>query len=132
MKGGDVILLYALRAIADAGQLDKMNVTVVFDGDEGIGEAGEAARRALVDAVTGARYAPGFETARGSETAVISRRSAGSWNLRTTGSRALIGDLLLAVGAGAVAEASRILLSSIRDCRRRPPRSAGPPPAARS
>ena len=34
MKGGDVILLYALRALRDAGVLDKMNVTVVFDGDE--------------------------------------------------------------------------------------------------
>jgi len=34
MKGGDVILLFALRALKDAGMLDKMNVTVVFNGDE--------------------------------------------------------------------------------------------------
>ena len=34
MKGGDVIILYALRALKDAGLLDRMNVTAVFDGDE--------------------------------------------------------------------------------------------------
>src|SRR5262249_36006193 len=55
MKGGDVILLYALRALKDAGQLDRMNVTVVFDGDEeDSGTPKEAARKALVDAATGA------------------------------------------------------------------------------
>jgi glutamate carboxypeptidase len=90
MKGGDVILLYALRALADAGQLDKMNVTVVFDGDEEeSGRPVDAARRALVDAATGARYALGFEDGAGDpKTAVISRRSAGSWNLKTTGNPA--------------------------------------------
>jgi len=90
MKGGDVILLYALRALGDAGQLDKMNVTVVFDGDEEeSGRPVEAARRALVDAATGARYALGFEDGAGDpKTAVISRRSAGSWNLKTTGNPA--------------------------------------------
>jgi glutamate carboxypeptidase len=34
MKGGDVVLLFALRALKDAGMLEKMNVTVVFNGDE--------------------------------------------------------------------------------------------------
>src|ERR1019366_4841474 len=29
MKGGDVVMLFALRALRDAGQLDKMNVTAV-------------------------------------------------------------------------------------------------------
>src|SRR5690348_7921501 len=62
MKGGDVILLYALRALNDAGMLAKMNVSIVYDGDEE--EAGtptSAARQALVDAASGARYALGFE-----------------------------------------------------------------------
>ena len=112
MKGGDVILLYALRALADAGMLAKMNVTIVFDGDEE--EAGTpvgAARRALVDAATGARYALGFEDgAADPKTAVISRRSAGSWTLRTTGNPAHSSQIFKPeVGAGAVYEASRIL-----------------------
>jgi glutamate carboxypeptidase len=112
MKGGDVILLYALRALADAGTLDKMNVTVVFDGDEEeSGRPVAAARQALVDAATGARYALGFEDgAADPKTAVISRRSAGSWTLRTTGNPAHSSQIFKPeVGAGAVYEASRIL-----------------------
>ena len=112
MKGGDVILLYALRALKDAGTLDRMNVTVVFDGDEE--ESGipvEAARKALVDAASGAQAALGFEDgAADPKTAVISRRSAGSWTLRTTGQPAHSGQIFKPeVGAGAVYEASRIL-----------------------
>jgi len=112
MKGGDVILLYALRALRDAGLLDKMNVTVVYDGDEE--EAGlpvDAARRALVDAATGAHAALCFEDgAADPKTAVISRRSAGSWTLRTTGTPAHSSQIFKPeVGAGAVYEASRIL-----------------------
>jgi glutamate carboxypeptidase len=112
MKGGDVILLYALHALRDAGMLDKMNVTVVFDGDEEeSGTPVELARRALVDAAMGARYALGFEDGAGDpRTAVISRRSAGSWTLRTTGRPAHSSQIFKPeVGAGAVYEASRIL-----------------------
>ena len=112
MKGGDVILLFALRALKDAGMLDKMNVTVVFNGDEE--EAGtpvEAARKTLIDAAKGASAALGFEDGAGDpKTAVVSRRSAGSWTLRTTGTPAHSGQIFKPeVGAGAVYEASRIL-----------------------
>ncbi|MGE5731549.1 MAG: M20/M25/M40 family metallo-hydrolase [Gemmatimonas sp.] len=112
MKGGDVILLYALRALRDAGMLDKMNVTVVYDGDEEeAGAPADAARRALTDAATGARVALGFEDgAADPKTAVISRRGAGSWTLRTTGRPAHSSQIFKPeVGAGAVYEASRIL-----------------------
>jgi len=112
MKGGDVILLFALRALKDAGALDKMNITVVFNGDEE--EAGtpiEAARKTLIDAAKGASAALGFEDGAGDpKTAVVSRRSAGSWTLRTTGTPAHSGQIFKPeVGAGAVYEASRIL-----------------------
>jgi len=112
MKGGDIILLYALRALRDARMLDKMNVTVVYDGDEE--EAGtptDLARRALVDAATGAQVALGFEDgAADPKTAVISRRSAGSWTLKTTGHPAHSSQIFKPeVGAGAIYEASRIL-----------------------
>src|ERR1019366_8474165 len=61
MKGGDVIIVFALRALKDAGLLDRMNVTVVMDGDEE--EPGHpllAARKALIDAARGAGAAIGF------------------------------------------------------------------------
>src|SRR6185503_6097405 len=112
MKGGDVVMLFALRALKDAKLLDNANITIVFNGDEE--EAGtplEAARKTLVDAAKGATAALGFEDGAGDpKTAVISRRSAGSWALKTTGTPAHSGQIFKPeVGAGAVYEASRIL-----------------------
>jgi glutamate carboxypeptidase len=112
MKGGDVVMLHALKALKDAGQLDKMNIVAVFNGDEE--EAGTPvteARRALVEAAQGAAVAMGFEDGAGDpKTAVISRRSAGGWTLTTTGMPAHSGQIFKPeVGAGAVYEASRIL-----------------------
>jgi len=112
MKGGDVIILYALRALKDAGQLDRMNVTVVFDGDEeNAGAPLSAARKALIDAAKGAKAAIGFEDgAADPATAVISRRGAGSWTLTTTGNAGHSSQIFRSdIGAGAVFEASRIL-----------------------
>ncbi len=112
MKGGDVIALYALRALADAGVLAKMNVTVVFDGDEEeSGTPVAAARRALTDAAKGASVAIGFEDGAGDpKTAVVSRRGDASWTLRTGGVPAHSSQIFQpVVGAGAVYEASRIL-----------------------
>ncbi len=112
MKGGDVIILYALRALKDAGQLGRMNVTVVFDGDEeNAGAPLSAARRALIDAAKGATAAIGFEDgAADPATAVISRRGAGSWTLTTTGNAGHSSQIFRSdIGAGAVFEASRIL-----------------------
>src|SRR5579884_3100897 len=112
MKGGDVIILYALRALADAGLLDRMNVTVVYDGDEEEpGTPLSLARQALVDASKGARVALGFEDGSGDpQTAVISRRGATSWKLTTAGEPGHSSQIFNPqVGAGAVYEASRIL-----------------------
>ncbi len=112
MKGGDIIALYALRALKDAGLLAKMNVTVVYHGDEE--ESGtplSVARRTLIDAAHGATAALGFEDAAGDpHTAVIARRGDDGWTLRTTGIPAHSSQIFTAeVGAGAVYEASRIL-----------------------
>jgi glutamate carboxypeptidase len=112
MKGGDVIIVYALRALKDAGLLDKMNIVVVFDGDEeDSGSPLSEARRALTDAAQGAAAALGFEDgAADPRTAVISRRSAGSWLLKSTGTPAHSSQIFTpTVGAGAVFEASRVL-----------------------
>ncbi|HEX3867911.1 MAG TPA: M20/M25/M40 family metallo-hydrolase [Gemmatimonadaceae bacterium] len=112
MKGGDVIILYALRALADAGFLDKMNVGIIFDGDEEEpGAPLAAAREALVDEAKGAQAALGFEDGAGDpKTAVIARRGAGSWTLVTGGIPAHSSQIFKPeYGAGAVYEASRIL-----------------------
>jgi glutamate carboxypeptidase len=112
MKGGDVVMLFALRALKDAGQLEKMNVTAVFDGDEeDAGRPLASARRALVDAAAGASAAMGFEDGAGDpKSAVISRRSATEWKLVTTGYPGHASQIFHDdIGAGAIFEMSRIL-----------------------
>lgn len=112
MKGGDVIIIAALRALKEAGQLNTMNVTIVFDGDEEEpGTPLDSARAALVGAANGAAVAIGFEDgAADPKTAVIARRGAGSWTLTTTGTPAHSSQIFRDnVGAGAVFEGARIL-----------------------
>ena len=112
MKGGDIIALYALRALKDAGVLDSMNIVVVYDGDEEDAGAPLAdARRTLVDAAKGASAALGFEDGAGDpRTAVIARRGDIGWLLTTTGRPAHSSQIFTSdIGAGAVYEASRIL-----------------------
>ena len=112
MKGGDVIIVQALKALRDAGQLDKMNIVVVMTGDEeSAGRPLETARRALITAAQGAAYALGFEDGPGDpKYAVISRRSSTSWRLTTTGatghSSQIFGEQM---GFGAIYEAARII-----------------------
>ena len=112
MKGGDVIIVFALRALKDAGLLANMNIVVVLDGDEeDAGKPHDAARRALVDAAKGASAAIGFEDGAGDpHTAVISRRGATTWTLSTTGKAGHASQIFHDdIGAGAVFESARIL-----------------------
>src|SRR5690348_13673691 len=112
MKGGDVIALYALRALKDAGALDAMHIVVVFDGDEeDAGTPLTEARRTLIEAAKGAVAALGFEDGAGDpRTAVISRRGDISWTLTTTGEPAHSSQIFTQdVGAGAIFEAARVL-----------------------
>lgn len=114
MKGGDVIIIYALKALKEAGLLKKMNITIVMSGDEeNSGEPLYLARKDLVDAAKTADIALGFENGDGNpKTAVISRRSASSWRLKVAGKPAHSSQIFRKdVGAGAIYEASRILNS---------------------
>jgi glutamate carboxypeptidase len=112
MKGGDVIIVAALRGLKSAGLLPRLNVTVVYDGDEeDAGAPLREARRALTEAARGATAAIGFEDGPGDpHLAVISRRGDESWTLRTTGTPAHSSQIFQKdVGAGAVYEATRVL-----------------------
>jgi glutamate carboxypeptidase len=112
MKGGDVIIVAALKALKTAGALDRLNVIVVMTGDE---EAAGAplgkAREALVAAATGAHAAIGFEDGPADPRfAVTARRSSSRWDLAVTATPAHSSQIFRAdVGYGAIFEASRIL-----------------------
>ena len=112
MKGGDVIIIQALKALASVRALDGLDITVVMTGDEEEpGEPLATARRALIEAAQGIDVALGFEDAHGDvRTVAANRRGAASWTLRVTGRPAHSSQIFKPdVGDGAIYEAARIL-----------------------
>ena len=112
MKGGDVIIVFALRALKDAGLLDNLNVTVVMTGDEEQpARPLSVARKALKEAAAGASFAIGLEDGSGIPTeGVISRRSATNWKLTASGKAGHSSQIFRQdIGAGAIYEVARIL-----------------------
>jgi glutamate carboxypeptidase len=112
MKGGDVIIIQALKALNAVGALKAMDVTVVMTGDEeDPGEPQSAAREALVVAAKGKDIAIGFEDGdMNPKTAIVARRGTTSWQLRVKGTPAHSSQIFRKdVGAGAIFEAARIL-----------------------
>ena len=112
MKGGNVVMLHALKALQSTGQLASMNVVVVLTGDEeSAGRPLTQSRAALVKAAQGADVAIGFEDGDGNPaTAVIARRGTTNWELRVKGKPAHSSQIFNAEnGYGAVFETARVL-----------------------
>ena len=112
MKGGNVIIVQALKALQSAGLLKSMNIIVVMTGDEeAAGRPLTTSREALVNAAKGADVAIGFEDGDGNPaTAVIARRGTTNWTLTVKGRPAHSSQIFNAEnGYGAAFEAARIL-----------------------
>ncbi|MEP6914581.1 MAG: M20/M25/M40 family metallo-hydrolase [Acidobacteriota bacterium] len=112
MKGGDVVMLSALKALRASGALTNMNLIVVMTGDEeDSGEPLALARAALVAAAKGAQFAIGFEDGPGDpKVAVTARRGTTGWTLRVKGTPAHSSQIFREdIGYGAVFEIARIL-----------------------
>jgi glutamate carboxypeptidase len=112
MKGGDVIIIAALKALKTAGLLKDMNIVVVMTGDEeDSGDPQAAARAALVDAAKGAEYALGFEDGPADpKFAVTARRGTSSWKLQVTAKTGHSSQIFRSdIGYGANYELARIL-----------------------
>jgi glutamate carboxypeptidase len=112
MKGGDVIIVHALKALAAAAALDGMAVTVIMTGDEeDPGEPLDLARKSLIDAGRAADIALGFENGNNNPAnANIARRGFTGWTLRVKGTPAHSSQVFTdAIGAGAIYEAARAL-----------------------
>ncbi len=114
MKGGNVIMLAALKAMQDAGTLKAADITVVLTGDEeNPGSPLGVARADLIAAGRASDLALDFEgLARrgGQDVGSIARRSSTSWTIRATAkSGHSSGVCKPDVGCGAVYELVRIL-----------------------
>ncbi len=111
MKGGDVIVLYALKALYENGLLGDAQIIVAFTGDEeSTGKPLSISRKDLVEAAKRSDIALGFETSTGFNYATVARRGASGWAVEVEGKRAhSSGVFSERTGAGAIFEMSRIL-----------------------
>lgn len=110
MKGGDVIVLFALKALHDAGVLAERRLVVIFTGDEeDAGMPVDTSRASMRELARRSDAALAFEGAV-DDTATVARRGVSGWSLevkaRTGHSSAILRE---SMGAGAIYEAARIL-----------------------
>ena len=110
MKGGDVAMILALKALKAAGVLDEMRIIVVMTGDEeAAGRPLATSRRDLIAAARQSDVALAFEGG-DARTATIARRSASGWIVTTKGRQGHSSAIFRnESGFGAVFEAARIL-----------------------
>ena len=111
MKGGNAVIIYALRALHAAGELKNKNIIVAFTGDEEKpGSPLSISRHDLIEAARKGDIALGFETASGMHHATVARRGSSGWELEVKGKQAHSSGIFSEnVGAGAIFEAARIL-----------------------
>ncbi len=111
MKGGNVVILFALKALHEAGLLENTQIIVALHGDEEKpGKPLDISRRDIIEAGKRSDIALGFETATGLDYATVARRGSSGWRLEVTAKRAHSSGIFREnVGAGAIFEASRIL-----------------------
>lgn len=110
MKGGDVAMLYALKALDAVGALEGATIRIVLTGDEeSAGLPLEIARGDLIAAARESDAALGFEGGDPGR-AVVARRGSSEWTLEVTG-RQGHSSLIFGpeYGSGAIFEAARIL-----------------------
>jgi len=110
MKGGNLIIVEALRALASAGALETRSITVVLTGDEEEpGMPVERARASLVDAARDADYALAFEGSTPG-VAVIGRRGVATWLLAVEATQGHSSRIFAEeFGAGAIYGAAQLL-----------------------
>jgi len=110
MKGGDVVMLFALKALADVGALKDMRVIVMLTGDEeAAGRPVEISRGDMISAAKRSDVALSFEAARGVD-ATVGRRGSSSWTLEVQGATGHSSQIFKErMGSGAILEAARIL-----------------------
>jgi glutamate carboxypeptidase len=110
MKAGDVVLIYALKALDAAGALKDTRITVMLTGDEETaGRPLEISRRDMLAAAKNADLALSFESAAGNR-ATVGRRGSSNWSMEVTGKTGHSAGIFRdEAGAGAIFEAARIL-----------------------
>ena len=110
MKGGDVLVIAALKALYKLGLLDEVSITVYFTGDEeNAGHPRAISRGDFIERARQHDIALAFEGAAGLHTVATARRGASEWRLEVEGKQAHSSGVFGKAGYGAIYEASRII-----------------------
>ncbi len=112
MKGGDVIIILAMKALKDAGVLEDLGIEIIMTGDEEkSGSPIELSKKDLIEGAKRADIALGFENGDNNpKTIVVSRRGSADWQLKVKGQPAHSSQVFSEnIGVGAIYETSRIL-----------------------
>jgi len=119
MKGGNVVMLYALKVLHDLNLLNKATITVAYTGDEeSTGKPLNVSRKDLIEAAQRSDVALGFENSTGFNNATVARRGSSGWKVEVKGKRSHSSSIFREkTGAGAVFEMSRILNEFYNDVR---------------
>ncbi len=110
MKGGDVVLIYAIKALHAIGALAGAQIVVAMTGDEeSLGRPIEDSRRPLIEAGKACDVALSFEGGSRTE-GTVARRGASHGELEVTAVTGhSSGVFSAALGSGAIYEAARVL-----------------------
>jgi glutamate carboxypeptidase len=110
MKGGNVLVIAALKALHKQGLLNDAGITVYFTGDEeNAGDPESVSRGDFIEKAKQHNVALSFEAAQGMNTVVTARRGASEWKLEAEGIQAHSSGVFGRSGYGAIYEASRII-----------------------
>ncbi|MBA3670792.1 MAG: M20/M25/M40 family metallo-hydrolase [Gemmatimonadaceae bacterium] len=115
MKGGDVAIIAALRALHATGALEGARIAVIMTGDEeSVGTPRDLARRDLIELAKRSDIALGFEGGSAGG-AAIARRGSSGWTLTVTARQGHSAGVFSGGGNGAIYEAARVLDTFRRD-----------------
>ena len=111
MKGGNVVVISALKALNSMGLLNNTQIIAYFTGDEeSSGSPHHVARKDFIERARTTDIALGFEGAQGLNTVAVARRGIGGWVLnveaKTGHSAGIFGEN---IGYGAIYEAARVI-----------------------
>ena len=109
MKGGDLVILYALKALQSVGALDGTRIVVALTGDEeDAGPLHLVSRQPLIDVAKRSDIALAFEEDAGKGT--VARRGMSGWQLVVSGRQAHSSGIFSpGTSYGAIYEAARII-----------------------
>lgn len=111
MKGGDVMIVAALKALHAQGLLEGTSITVYLTGDEeSSGKPTSISRKDFIERAKQHDIALGYEGAQSFSIATTARRGINDWRLTTYGNTGHSSGIFSKnAGYGAIYEAARIL-----------------------